>query len=134
MQLQRRAATVSNKNLSLFKAEKKTISINNNAGVGDIAVVTIYRIVNWCNGRCYVGQTAGDVGYRFRKHCKANSVIGRAIRDYGEQNFTVEVIEVCADEIANERELFWINHYGCFVPDGYNVSRRGHFPKPKKRR
>lgn len=97
-------------------------------------MVTIYLITNVINRRCYVGQTAGDVDYRFRKHCKANSVIGRAIRDYGEEYFTVEVIEVCDDEIANERELFWINHYGCFVPNGYNVSRQGHFPKPKKRR
>lgn len=111
---------------------KKKLSNNYNACVGDIALVTIYRIINWCNGRCYVGQTAGDVDYRFRKHCKANSVIGRAIRYYGVENFTVEVIEVCADEIANEREQFWIRYYNCFVPFGYNVSRRGHFPKPKK--
>lgn len=100
--------------------------------VGADVMVTIYRIINWCNGRCYVGQTACDIDYRFRKHCKANSVIGRAIRDYGVENFTVEVIEVCEDVIANERERFWIKHYNCFVPFGYNVSRRGHFPKPKK--
>lgn len=41
---------------------------------------------------------------------------------YGRDNFTVEQIDVAADrEELNAKEQYWIRHYDCIAPKGYNL-------------
>ncbi|MBR5914145.1 MAG: GIY-YIG nuclease family protein [Selenomonadaceae bacterium] len=93
----------------------------------------IYKITNLINGKIYVGQTKFSVEKRFKEHAKADSLIGRAIRKYGKENFKIEVIETCKTFIElNEREIFWIAKLNCKVPNGYNIADGGSFYAVKK--
>jgi group I intron endonuclease len=49
-----------------------------------------------------------------------------AIRKYGENNFLFEVVENCEDDIVNEREIYWIQHFNSFK-DGYNMTSGGDY-------
>ena len=86
----------------------------------------IYKITNQINGKSYVGQTTTSLSQRMASHRRANSVIGKAIRKYGWENFSVEVLEECdTKEQLNEREIFWIAALNCKTPNGYNRSDGG---------
>ncbi|MBQ6005770.1 MAG: GIY-YIG nuclease family protein [Selenomonadaceae bacterium] len=58
----------------------------------------IYLITNTLNGKMYVGQTRQKLSSRIYGHKsnKGKSAIDVAIRKYGWENFTVEVLETCA--------------------------------------
>lgn len=61
-------------------------------------------------------------------------VIYRAIRKYGLENFTFEVLEECPSELLNEREIYWINYFDSYY-NGYNCTLGGneshiHLGKP----
>ena len=86
----------------------------------------IYKITNLLNGKPYVGQTSRTLEERFIEHGKAKTHLGKAIRKYGLGNFSVEVIEECTtSEQLNEREIFWIAHFNCKHPNGYNFTDGG---------
>ena len=86
----------------------------------------IYKIENKINGKIYIGQTTVGLKERIKGHKYANYYIGRAIREYGLENFAIDVVEECKtlDEL-NEREMFWIAYYNCKVPNGYNLTDGG---------
>lgn len=75
----------------------------------------IYKITNIVNNKIYIGQTR-NVDDRWYKH-NYNALSGRkghlydAMRKYGLENFTIEVIEECDDDIVDDREKYWIAHY-----------------------
>ena len=86
----------------------------------------IYVITNLLTGMKYVGQTTRSVKERFGEHMKSDYLIGRAIRYYGVENFTVEVIEECETlDQLNEREIFWIAKLNTKHPHGYNMTDGG---------
>ncbi len=91
----------------------------------------IYLAKNLLDGKCYVGQTK-DFNKRVRGHlCEALKGTGykfhAAIRKYGKENFTFEIIEECEDEVTNERERVWIERFDSFKR-GYNLTSGGdHF-------
>lgn len=72
----------------------------------------IYKITN-PNGRLYVGKT-----YNTRKRINAHRcaskkertgiILLNSIRKYGWENHKFDIIEEIADELMNEREMFWI--------------------------
>lgn len=95
----------------------------------------IYRY-NSPNGKIYVGQTLGIERKRIDKHKfealtkKCETPFGNAIRKYGWETIraTYTVVERVKAETKNElkeklteRENYWIEKYGSYVPDGYNV-------------
>lgn len=97
----------------------------------------IYKIENLINGKIYIGKSI-DIQKRFRSHINDSfnenkssyeHLIHKAIRKYGVDNFSFDVIEQCDDNILNEREIYWISFYGCCVLDGndkgYNMTRGG---------
>lgn len=91
-------------------------------------VKDIYKITNKVNGKIYIGQ-AKNTNIRFKQHCKKNGdcLIDFAIQKYGEENFTVEILEEQTSNY-NEREKYWIRCLNSKVPNGYNVSDGGEEP------
>ncbi len=88
--------------------------------------ITIYKLTCFVNGLGYVGMT-NDFERRMKEHsrCKKNTLIANAIHEYGWENFTKEVIEVCDEEIATERERHWIKELNTKEPHGYNCTDGG---------
>ncbi len=89
-------------------------------------IVYIYLIINLINGKKYVGQTQRSVEERFKEHARANSLIGRAIRKYGKENFKLEILAKCENlDEANEHEKYFIKIFNCKMPNGYNLADGG---------
>ena len=94
----------------------------------------IYKIENKINGKVYIGQ-AKNFNLRMNSHRHSvnsgkNYYLYNAIRKYGWDNFTAEVIK---DNIpkrhiaANER--YYIRMYNCMSPNGYNLTSGGEIGK-----
>ena len=90
---------------------------------------TIYKLTNKLNGMGYIGMTKyfkrriGEHHWGGKKQNKR--YIDQVIHDYGWENFTVEVIEICDAEVAPERERHWIKEFNTKVPHGYNRTTGG---------
>lgn len=93
----------------------------------------IYKITNKINGKIYVGQTMKSLEERFQKHCWGttekdsyhfNMAIKKAIKKYGKQNFTIELIEEVKQDELDEREVYWISYYDSYN-QGYNCTLGG---------
>ena len=94
-------------------------------------MIGIYKIT--CNetGKCYIGQSI-DIENRWFQHiCAAkyetdNNKFYNAMRKYGYENFTYEIIEECSNSQAelDDRERYWIEYYNSYE-DGYNSTRGG---------
>lgn len=93
----------------------------------------IYKITNKINGKVYIGQTTKSLKERFQKHCwntgktdlyHFNMAIKKAIKKYGKNNFTIELIEEVNKEYLDEREVFWISYYDSYNK-GYNCTMGG---------
>ena len=89
----------------------------------------IYMIWNDINDKLYIGKTEDTVENRFAEHCNdykkernEKRPLYNAMRKYGVEHFFVKTIEQC--ENANEREVYWIAHYGTYH-NGYNATRGG---------
>ena len=94
--------------------------------------VTIYKLTNKLNGMGYVGMTKNfkrrmkeHRRYRPRSSSYRGCRVDEIINQYGWENFTVEVIEVCDAEIAEEREKHWIKELNTLEPHGYNYTTGG---------
>lgn len=87
----------------------------------------IYKLTCLITWKVYVGQTTRTLDERFKEHVSHNKyLIGNAIRKYGAENFSREVLEVCdTQEQLNERERYWIAYFDCIAPKGYNLTEGG---------
>lgn len=93
----------------------------------------IYKITNKQNAHSYIGQTRIDVMQRWRDHCRAafnpesseyNFPLHAAIRRYGKENFTIEIIETCSNDELNNKEIYWIQYFNTYH-QGYNAALGG---------
>lgn len=94
----------------------------------------IYCYTNLTNNHKYVGQT-NDLQRRIREHRSCafnpksssyNDLIHKKIRQYGEDNFSIEVLEKLYKptiEETNAREIYWIAQLEsyCGTGKGYNM-------------
>lgn len=97
-------------------------------------MVGIYKITNNINGKCYIGQSR-DIQKRWTSHKNVpfnpnyqeyDYPLYKAIRKYGLENFSFEVLEECLIEELNEKENFWIDKYNSIDSDyGYNQTLLG---------
>lgn len=86
----------------------------------------IYLITNIENKKQYVGITKFSIEERFSQHMKRGFLLTEAIKKYGEQKFSIELIEeVESAERAYELEIFYIQKYNTKVPNGYNLTDGG---------
>lgn len=95
-------------------------------------ITGIYKITNIVTNKKYIGQSI-NIKRRWReektaafssKDLEYNSVLSKAIRKYGLNNFKFEVIEECEKEKLNERERYWIQYYNSYLK-GYNCNLGG---------
>ena len=92
----------------------------------------IYKIINNVNNKVYIGKTSSSIESRWKEHkedafCKSKGhrPLYSAIRKYGLEHFSIEEVEECPnDEIACEREIYWIEFYSSFK-NGYNATIGG---------
>lgn len=97
----------------------------------------IYCYTNLINGHCYVGQTSNmerrnkeHMSRAFsQNHNESNNVFHRKLREYGKENFKLEILEVITNadqDVIDEREIYWIKEKRSFIQDnGYNMTRGG---------
>lgn len=92
----------------------------------------IYKITNNITNQCYIGQT-DNFKRRKENHISlfkspsskgADRPLYRAMRSYGLNNFSFEILEECDDNISNSREDFYIDLYKS-VSHGYNREKSG---------
>jgi len=77
----------------------------------------VYLITNTETGETYVG-CSNDIKRRIWRHFynrgrSKNKLISKALKTYGKEAFTSQVLEYCEKEIKFEREAYWITQYGC---------------------
>ncbi|OPA77516.1 hypothetical protein BVG16_13775 [Paenibacillus selenitireducens] len=96
----------------------------------------IYVIRNIINEKKYIGYTSKGYKTRFRLHIKeayegnTSRYLCKAIRKYGKENFTVELLEtVETHELAVEKEIYYIQKMNTFAhkkgSHGYNATLGG---------
>ena len=104
---------------------------------------TIYCHIHRESGRRYVGITSKSWRKRWNDHASAakrakkdgRSHFANAIRKYGKDAFSHEVLEVCISlEVANAAEVRWIAHFNTTDSEkGFNLAPGGgHLPHPVK--
>jgi group I intron endonuclease len=91
--------------------------------------IVIYIYENLLNGKIYIGQT-NNIKRRDRLHISGNisMPIDRAIKKYGRDNFSLNIISSSNDQIiANDDEIYWIARAKELlgIKNVYNVSNGG---------
>ena len=97
----------------------------------------IYKATNKINGQSYIGQTRDTIEERIKGHVKAaknfsneepgpetNFPFHAVIRKYGIENFEIECLEECPDELLDEKEIYYIKLYDTYN-NGYNAALGG---------
>jgi group I intron endonuclease len=93
----------------------------------------IYLVRNLSNDKIYVGMTTKTIHVRKLAHegeAKRNSqkVFHKALRRYGQNNFSWEILDFCYDDyLLPDLERWYIFKYDCFASKGkgYNVHEGG---------
>lgn len=98
-------------------------------------MASIYKITNLINNKIYIGETIQPINHRWNQHISSslnknrydyNYPIHNAIRKYGDNNFIIELIEECDDNIRFERESYYIEFYDSTNQiNGYNLIKEG---------
>lgn len=91
-------------------------------------MIGIYKITNKLNNKSYIGQSK-NIERRWEEHRKSarlNSqyTIHRAIRKYGLDNFSFEVLYECSEEELGRYEKFYIIIFGTYQKQ-YNMTEGG---------
>lgn len=96
--------------------------------LGKQDVCGIYKITNLKTEECYIGQ-ARDVKKRIYEHMRAGlgvdtpqgNQLYAAMKEYGLDDFSIELLEECKPEELNKKEKYYIELYQANV-FGYNIS------------
>lgn len=103
-------------------------------------MIGIYKITNKINNKIYIGKSI-NIKERWNEHIRESLLpeekwalnkrgeqtpIHKAIRKYGKENFSFEVIEECSVEELNKKEIYWISLLNSSNREiGYNISFGG---------
>lgn len=96
-------------------------------------MIGIYKITSKTTGKIYVGQSI-NIKKRFYEHTYQafnrnelgyNSILHQAMRKYGAEDFSFEIIEECSVDQLDEREKYWIKELNTLSPNGYNILAGG---------
>lgn len=95
-------------------------------------MIGIYKITNLVNGKVYIGQST-NIKRRWKDHRKDafwknnpeyEYPLYRAMRKYGIDNFSFDILEECNKEDLNEKEKLYIAQYDSYQ-NGYNQTEGG---------
>src|SRR5437867_3368953 len=110
----------------------------------------IYCLTNIINSKKYIGQALSYIinhgkikkhglEGRFIEHCTAANngkdyctKLYFAMRKYGTQNFTKELLLICPLNLLDEKETFYINKFNT-IKNGYNITLGKTFSKLQKK-
>ena len=96
----------------------------------------VYKITNTVNGKAYIGISIHEPEKRrIRKHLsgKGNRIIARAVKKYGRDAFTYEILEADVfDEFLPDLEVAYIEKFNTVAPHGYNLDSGGHHATPSE--
>lgn len=100
-------------------------------------MVGIYKITNLINGKSYIGQSI-NIEQRWKAHRSRpfnpnskqyNSSFYRAVRKYGLEHFSFEVLEECNEKELDSKEETYIALFHTTDPNyGYNLTTGGQKP------
>lgn len=86
----------------------------------------IYKITNNINGLFYIGKRCFKGNIKEDNYFGSGLVLNRAIKKYGKNNFTKEIIDIASSKKElSEKEVFWINKLDSKFPRGYNLTEGG---------
>lgn len=95
----------------------------------------IYKITNTKTNKIYIGQST-NIPQRWYAHLheiQHGRGLAKYLPDVTAQDFSFEIVELCAPEELDERERHWISYYGSYE-DGMNRAEGGKDGKFKLRR
>ena len=92
----------------------------------------IYCYTNKINGKRYVGQTIQKLRKRHGQHLSGKQLIDKKLKQYGVENFKLEVLHLADMYSIDMLERHYIYFFDTFVKNGkgYNVSSGGHNGSP----
>ena len=98
----------------------------------------IYKFTNKITNKDYIGQSQQSdtlikkcaLEYsRIKEHIwsitNSNGILYRAIRKYGLENFSIEILKWCDNSLCDYWEIWYISKYDTLAPNGYNLSEGG---------
>jgi len=87
----------------------------------------VYIVTNNVNGKKYIGKRRCTCAISEDKYMGSGLILKKAMKKHGKENFTKEIIEVCATEDeAYDREIYWISYYNAaYSEEFYNISEGG---------
>lgn len=88
----------------------------------------IYCYTNKINNKKYIGQTSKELMIRHNQHIKSkrNDYFHKAIRKYGIENFTLEVLHIADKYSLDLLEIFYIEYFNLTNKKyGYNCKTGG---------
>lgn len=82
----------------------------------------IYKTTNKINGKIYIGLDSRNNP----KYLGSGTYIKSAIKKYGKENFTKEILQECnsVNELKTA-EIYWIKQLNSKAPNGYNLTNGG---------
>ena len=85
----------------------------------------IYKITNKILEKSYIGKSI-HIEDRWKEHIwgKGSSLLHKDFLQYGVENFSFEILEVCNQIDLTEREKYWIAYYDTYH-NGYNLNDGG---------
>ena len=93
-------------------------------GRDSLISISIYKLTS-PSGKVYVGQTR-NFKRRLHEHKRAKSPVGYALRKYGLDHFSMEILWSTIDlDVANCLEKCAVSLFCCKVPYGYNRTDGG---------
>lgn len=96
--------------------------------------IGIYKIENLINHKCYIGQSI-NIENRWKQHMAPNGYANpfskvynyplyKDFRKYGIENFSFKIVELCEENLLDEKEKIWIKRYNSYF-NGYNQTLGG---------
>jgi len=86
----------------------------------------VYKTTNLITKKIYIGKRSRKNNRFGKNYFGSGKIISAAIKKYGIENFTKEVIEYCEVKLLNEREKYWIAYFNSTDKTiGYNITNGG---------
>lgn len=92
----------------------------------------IYKIRNKIDNKTYIGQTTQDLDLRWKQHLRNRSncrYLKHGFDKHGIDNFEFKLVCITFDDLLNDMEIKYIQHFKCLVPNGYNLRLGGNSGK-----